>query len=377
MSASIRHKLRQYRRGKEDTKKKQQYNINSSILEDLSDSKSELARFLFVDNENNDSSTPKSMGHQHVWFYELALMSLEERRERIIMIAEAQAIFGALFLTGSFVVYEWGSEYAYGGSNSDIVNRLFEFVMTIGITANLLLALIASFLWQFSIAHSSIRTSWVYRCRKMLLLQHHLITCVIFCTTVGCGLGIYAKFSYYEYWIELGLCLSFLIIATVSGLYMTTDLVRTELPLEYFHLPIWFKYLLVPFASMTSRQRKQVRHDAISRARELKQQAYDERLLIDPNHTKSRRRTTIETKRDDGDDYYDDGSEVGTLLYKAAICLGRGNFNVSIYEKKLEEDWFDSLNDLKDMSVDELSMYMPRKLAKMVYSKLHGDNMGS
>ena len=327
---------------------------NSMVLEDLSNPKSELARFLLLDGTDQSS-----MGHQHVWFYEMALQPLEERRERIIMIAEAQAIFGALFLTGSFVVYEWGSSLAYGGSKNDVVDRIFECVMAIGITANLLLALVASFLWQFSVVHSAYHQSWVYGCRKFLHFQHHLQMLIMTCTIVGMGLGIYNKFSYYDYWIELAVCLFVLVLMTGTGLYLMSDLVASELPLEYYHLPLWFKYSLIPFKSLTSKQRKEVRDAAMIRAKELKERAYRERLLVKPKERSS--------------DARNDDTPIGKILRDTAIELGRCNFDVSIYEQRLEADWFDDINDLKAMSADELSKYMPRKLAIAVSSKLHDE----
>lgn len=275
------------------------------------------------------------------------------------MIAEAQAIFGALFLTGSFVVYEWGSSLAYGGSKSDVVDRIFECVMTIGITANLLLALVASFLWQLSVVHSAYHQSWVYGCRKFLHFQHNLQMLIMTCTIVGMGLGIYNKFSYNDYWIELAVCLFVLVLMTGTGLYLMSDLMASELPLEYFHLPRWFKYSLIPFKSLTSKQRKEVRDAAKVRAKELKERAYRERLLVKPKETSS--------------DATSDDTPITTLLRDTAIELGRCNFDVSIYEQRLETDWFDDINDLKAMSVDELSKYMPRKLAGAVSSKLHDD----
>ena len=327
---------------------------NSMVLEDLSDPKSELARFLLLDGTDKSS-----MGSQHVWFYEMALQPLEERRERIIMIAEAQAIFGALFLTGSFVVYEWGSSLAYGGSKSVVVDRIFECVMAIGITANILLALVASFLWQFSVVHSAYHQSWVYGCRKMLLYQYHLQMSIMVCTLVGMGLGIFNKFSYYDHWIELAVCMFVLVLTTGAALYVTTDMIASELPLEYFHLPLWFKYALIPFKTLTSKQRKEVHDAAKIRATELKELAYRERVLVKPTERSSDARS--------------EDTPIGTLLHDTAIEIGRCDVDVSIYEHRLEADWFDDISDLKAMSVDELSKYMPRKLAIAVCSKLHDE----
>ena len=48
--------------------------------------------------------------------------------------------------------------------------------------------------------------------------------------------------------------------------------------------------------------------------------------------------------------------------------IGRGNVDVSVfqYEKRLEDDWFDDLDDLKVMSVDDLSRYALEAYAKAI-----------
>ena len=96
--------------------------MESTILDDLNDSKSELARFLFVktnthekdgswlksmrnlgatltsgdddDEDREGKEQYKSLNHQHGWFYNLALEPMEIRSERIIMMAEQYALFG-------------------------------------------------------------------------------------------------------------------------------------------------------------------------------------------------------------------------------------------------------------------------------------------
>ena len=106
---------------------------SDTTLKALSDPDSELARFLLTDRGDNmdwrsmrrienraaifgkESSMVKGMKSNLAWFYSMSLEPLDVRKERIIMLSEAYAIFGALFLSGTWVLYEWGSSLGYGG----------------------------------------------------------------------------------------------------------------------------------------------------------------------------------------------------------------------------------------------------------------------
>ena len=125
----------------------------------------------------------RPLGTNKVWFYSLALEPMEVRSERIIMLAEAYAIFGALFLSGTWVLYEWGSGYGYGGCRyeetsycSPAVDRAFEVVMAMAITANLFQAMFSSMLWVMSILFSATHRNWVYGCRNLLGKSTHTTT---------------------------------------------------------------------------------------------------------------------------------------------------------------------------------------------------------
>ncbi|ACI65032.1 predicted protein [Thalassiosira pseudonana CCMP1335] len=101
-------------------------------LSALADPKSELARFLLIQdnktiqnitNEEGSADDGTTTSHASIHsrkssFYSLALEPMEVRRERIVMMSEAYAIFGALFLSGTWVLYEWGSVFGYGGCDA-------------------------------------------------------------------------------------------------------------------------------------------------------------------------------------------------------------------------------------------------------------------
>ena len=67
-----------------------------------------------------------------------------------------------------------------------------------------------------------------------------------------------------------------------------------------------------------------------------------------------------------GEKSSNDLSSVGTLLCNAAANLGRASKHVSLYEARLEEDWFNKPEHLKNRSAECLSKYMPLRLAEEV-----------
>ena len=63
-------------------------------------------------------------------------------------------------------------------------------------------------------------------------------------------------------------------------------------------------------------------------------------------------------------------TSIGKLLRGAACNIGRGGFDVSKYEQKLEDDWYNNASELREMSVNVLQKYMPRRLAEEVHNQL-------
>ena len=103
---------------------------------------------------NENATAIPSIKSNRAWAYCLALESPTIRSERIVLVYETYAIFGALFLGGTWVLYEWGSTLAYGGGQGqeiDAINRImykiFEPTMAIAIGLNILLAFLGSMMW--------------------------------------------------------------------------------------------------------------------------------------------------------------------------------------------------------------------------------------
>lgn len=369
---------------------------NSDLIDALSNSNSELSRFLLANDENKDDEVgffdgltkhavfdngfmksvrnvtnriitgedevpaAGSLRTNRSWFYSLALEPMEVRRDRIIMLAEAYAIYGALFLSGTWVLYEWGSGYGYGGCSRfeessfchAYIDRAFEAVMTLCITANIFQAMFASFLWLMSILFSGSHRNWVFGSRHLLTLLHFLITCVFVFMVLGVGLGIYAKLA--PFWPELAISLVFTLSVVVYGMWAVSNLVAEEASLEFYHFPLWFQWGIFPLPMLKRGGRKRIRERAEKRAKEMRGRALKERTILDPT-AKSCRSFK---------------SSVGGILRRAADSIGRHDDDVSKYEKRLEDDWYVNSSEMKNMSVDILSKYMPRRLAEEVHDQL-------
>eukprot|EP00956_Cyclotella_meneghiniana_P008935 scaffold12269_cov41-Cyclotella_meneghiniana.AAC.1 len=62
-----------------------------------------------------------------------------------------------------------------------------------------------------------------------------------------------------------------------------------------------------------------------------------------------------------------DDSDIGGLLKQAAINLGRGDYDVTRFEDRLEEDWLAVIEQLRHKTVEFLAKYMPFGLAEELH----------
>ena len=120
-------------------------------------------------------------------------------------------------------------------------------------------------------------------------------------------------------------------------------------------MPRWCKWQYAQYRTRKGRAELKVR--AKLRAQELKKRAYRERKKLDPTFDVEKRNAT----------------PIGDLLRAAAMNLNMIDSDTYVYEDRLREDWLFNINQLKDMSVDCLSRYMPLGLAKELHSLLLGD----
>ena len=338
--------------------------ITSSLCSDaLNNPDSELSRFLFIQDSNtsnaNDagnstsiSSKMPSIKSNRGWCYCLSLESLQVRSERVVFMFEANALFSALFLSGTWVLYEWGSVYGYGGVESpEIVSQLFEVIMIIALSANIMLAFFASMMWIMSLNFSATNPNWTYSCRNIMVYCQMLFTFMLMMVSFGLILAIIQKF-YPNYYITI-IVIALIILIEIPGMAYITQLVNTELPLELYHSPLWWKLFMSPSALFSKSSREQIQVNAIQRAKVLR-----ERFCKDRGHT-----TTLA--------HHGNGS-MERLLKRAAESIGRSDLDVSVYIASLEDDLYTDVEHLIGEDVDMLALYMPRRLAKEVYRLLEG-----
>jgi len=155
-----------------------------AVLDALSDENSKLARFLFIKRnaENNSSNSNntieegddamRSMGDLSVAFLSLDLEPTHIRNERITQIFEAYAIFGALFMNGVWIIYEWGSSkggYGGDGGMNYIVERLFESIMALALCFNTFFALFSAVFWILSLFWSTNHDGFAFYAGKAIL----------------------------------------------------------------------------------------------------------------------------------------------------------------------------------------------------------------
>jgi hypothetical protein len=346
------------------------------VLDALSDETSELARYLLVGNkpdgwfasffrrdstlsgegDDDDDGDMKSMGHACTDAYYLALEPIEIRREKIVQLSEAYAIFAGLFLGGTFVLYEWGSPRGFGvvHDNPD-ADRVFPCIMAILICCNISLALWASTLWITAILYGS-RDNFVLEARKYLSFCFALQSFIALLTTNAIGWAVYSNLGYDAPEAIVIAVLSYLV--NLTGLKRYNDLLYAVCPLAVYHMPIWYLAITHPFLLFSCKRSQKLKKRAIKDAQELESRVYSERAKPDPGTVNNNENT------------------IGAILSSAAINLGRKDFDVSSIKARLEEDWFNEAGQLKGKSADFLSRYMPYRLAEEVHVLVELEDSG-
>lgn len=107
------------------------------------------------------------------------------------------------------------------------------------------------------------------------------------------------------------------------------------------------------------KSRERIRVGAEQRAKELKARAFRERTALDPSPAH----------------HAESYTPIGKLLRISADNIGKKDHDISQYESRLDKDWYTKIDELKSMSVDILSRYMPRRLADEVHQNLTLDSL--
>jgi len=246
----------------------------------------------------------------------------------------------------TFRLYEWGSVYGYGGIESpEIISQLFEAIMILAMSANIMLAFFASMMWIMSLNFSATNPNWTYSCRNMMVYCQMLFTFMLMMVSFGLILAIIQKF--YPRYITTIIVIALIILIEIPGMAYITQLVNTELPLELYHSPMWWKLFMSPSALFSKSSREHIQINAIQRAKILR-----ERFCKDRGHTATTNHVNGSIER---------------LLKKAAESIGRSDLDVSVYIANLEDDLYSDVEHLIGEDVDMLALYMPRRLAKEVH----------
>ena len=103
-----------------------------------------------------------------------------------------------------------------------------------------------------------------------------------------------------------------------------------------------------------------MRERAKQRADELRHRAYRQRKMLDPNMTNTNSACS--------------NTNVGILLRDSAKTLGKIQYDVSIFEASLAKDWINDVEQMKGMSIERLSHYMPYGLAHEIHKTLSSQN---
>ncbi|KAL7542629.1 hypothetical protein ACHAXR_011941 [Thalassiosira sp. AJA248-18] len=346
---------------------------STAVLDALSDETSDLARFLLMGKESdglfarfrravaagvgddNGDAVMTSMGTFNGDAYCLALEPMEVRSEKIVQLAEAYAIFGGLFLGGTWVLYEWGSPLSFGGestADTEVHDRLFAAVMAIAICCNIFLALWSSVLWINAIVYGS-REGFVFEARRCLSYLQGLLLTTVYFTTSGIFLGIYGNLR--PNVPETIAVMVFAGVIHLAGVKHANDFQYKVSPLTVYHMPKWFQALGYPLSVFTQKGRQKLQERAKNDANNLKSKAFHDRGIADPGKGRV------------------NDKDIGILLQTAAINLGRTDYDISTVEDRLEQDWFNEVNQLKGMSVDFLSRYMPYRLAKEMHNLVEAE----
>ena len=141
--------------------------------------------------------------------------------------------------------------------------------MDVAFSSNIILAFFASMMWITSLNFSANNPNWVYSCRFMMVYCQMLFTFMLLFVTLGLTLAIIQKFALNE----LQMIITFVLIGLmeIPGLYYIGKLVTEELPLEFYHSPIWWKLFLSPLSFFTKSGRKGIVSGANHRAKELRE----------------------------------------------------------------------------------------------------------
>mmetsp|Transcript_20765 Transcript_20765/g.37282 ORF Transcript_20765/g.37282 Transcript_20765/m.37282 type:complete len:325 (-) Transcript_20765:195-1169(-) len=295
---------------------------------------------------NAEDDMPPAMGSMDANFFALAFEPTRVRNERIIMLFEAYALFGALLVTCVWVIYEWGSAKGeeYGGDGSDeVVGRIFECIMASALGCDIIIAFYGASFWMLSINFSSSHQDFVFHSIKPLSFLASLFVFTSLLVMAGLFLGIYLNLS--PHWPETIVTLIIVVVVYLLANKVLLHSFVESVPLEMYHN--------TPRCFLTTHKGPEMKARAKLRAQELKKRVYRERKKLDLSF--SVRISDSHT------------GPIGAFPHTVSMNLGRTSNDVSLYEAHLEEQWYNAPEKLKGLDVEFLSCYMQHRLSSEVH----------
>lgn len=121
--------------------------------------------------------------------FALCLEPTKIRNERIAMLYAAYAIFGALFMSAVWIIYEWGSSKGYGDVDGNAVVDQYLIVSLLWhyLSSNLIMTLYGALFWMHSLSYSSSSEDYVIDSIQPLAYLHSLLWSSTFGVLVGRG----------------------------------------------------------------------------------------------------------------------------------------------------------------------------------------------
>ena len=221
--------------------------------------------------------------------------------------------------------------------------------MAIALMCNIVLAFVSCMMWTMSLLHTQANPNWTYSCRYLLVYCQMLFTFMLCAISVGLLVAVLIKFQDPGRATKTILTFAIMMLAEVPGMYLLGKLIRAELPLELYHSPLWWQLYTCPMPMFTRKGRERLKTSAVHRAEQMKAQA----------------KANVQQKFD-SECEKEENNSLHNLLQQAAISIGRGDIDVSIYASRLEEELYDDAEQLIGEDVTMLERYMTRRLAKEV-----------
>lgn len=283
----------------------------------------------------------KPLRTTRAWYYSLSLLPANQRREMTIMLAEAWALFGALFLNGIWFVWEYGNSRDFESTELHLV---FEISCAIGVITTALIAMMSVFLWMCLLMYSGTQDTFVSGTTQFFANLFLMLILVLVTTCMSTGIAVYNRLK------DQSNVAAIVVSSLVLLIYLCFPPVGNQMlaehaSLEVFHFPMWFRVGLMPWSYVGSQQ-KAIEKRAAKRAEYLKKLS--------------------------GRDTAKATTELEIFLREACKKLGRPEADVSPFLNKLDLDWHDNVASLQGRSIDFLNKYMPYALAETVHDMLKG-----